>query len=862
MDSGKQEWAATAASPPPYAEAGAYPTDVPRHRRLRGPFPIPAWVCIGYFVLIAFSTWRLVAGLQSWTGLRNASTSPAIFEGNKLQASLAQCAAMRTFPDRLDAAKRTVNPRWNSVNGQKGRLVLRNATLFDGEMTLPKPMDIVLQEGLVKQVREFDPADLTIMTDGKANVINLYGAFVTPGLVDMHSHHLIDAWPAIPGGLQDGNEVGYGPLTPFVRVLDGMKAYDPATEMIASGGVTTSLVIPGSANIMGGEGTVVKNRLRSGPQGELVVEDLLLEHGIDVEKRHRYMKMACGENPMDVYGHTRMGNAWELRSHLQKAKELMDKQDEWCTAADAARHQDPVGQKIFLDTYGPSVPLDLKLESTVAMLRGRVAMHNHCYEPEDMETMLRISHEFGFRVRAFHHAIEAWQVPEMLKREGENVTIATFAEFALYKVEAYHPSLEAGRILDEAGIEVSYKSDHVQDSTNSKFLMSQAAIGHSFGMKGDAALRALTSVPARSIDVDDRVGYVREGYDADLVVWDAHPLSTGATPREVWIDGVEIVKAIKAKMPTGSGESAATTYMADKDELSPDKLAAQPLPREPEMRAKPSAAVRTQACSVAQRKSSFVVSGIRASFLDQESSPLAVTHQTNGNLTLVISEGTVACLDSASECEESITGLGDDVFHISLRNGHLSPGLTAVTSKLGMQEIDLEIGTGDGPQNPLADFTNPANIVYAKYGVNLDGKSFARARLGGVTRAISPPVHIGGLLQGVSTGIRTSGKRTLLDGGIFQDEVALHVWLGDEDRINPGSISAAVQKLRSALKSSKGNDTVFGSVADGKLPLLIHAQSEHDVQQVILLKRDFKDAKLVISGGNGAYLVSRERVLH
>lgn len=128
----------------------------------------------------------------------------------------------------------------------------------------------------------------------------------------MHSHHYVEAWPAVVG-TSDGNEMhtDTGPLTPFVRVLDGLKAWDIGATIVASGGVTSSLILPGSANIMGGEGIMVKNILKGGENAEPVVEEILLEHGIDASDRRKYMKMACGENPKGAYGpgRTRMGNA-------------------------------------------------------------------------------------------------------------------------------------------------------------------------------------------------------------------------------------------------------------------------------------------------------------------------------------------------------------------------------------------------------------------------------------------------------------------------------------------------------------------------------------------------------------------------
>ena len=140
--------------------------------------------------------------------------------------------------------------------------------------------------------------------------------------------------------------------------------------------------------------------------------------------QYRYMKMACGENPKGVYTHTRMGNAWILRKHLSRAKELIEKQDTWCLAAAAAKEAGDAAEIRLLTTSiseKAGLPEELELDSTVAMLRGQVNINVHCYEPEDFEDVLLHSKEFGFRIRAFHHALSAWQVPEMIKDLGEYV---------------------------------------------------------------------------------------------------------------------------------------------------------------------------------------------------------------------------------------------------------------------------------------------------------------------------------------------------------------------------------------------------------------------------------------------------------
>lgn len=224
--------------------------------------------------------------------------------------------------------------------------------------------------------------------------------------------------------IDDSNEIetAFGPLTPFVRIIDSLKAYDFATTVIASGGVTTSLILPDSANIIGGEAVVVKNVLNSGDNEDFVVEELLLEHGKPMENRRRYMKMACGENPKITYHHTRMGNAWIFINQMERAKELKGKQDTWCLKATVLRENGnlaAISSFVDVTSEDESATACLKFDSSIAMLRGKIGINIHCYEPEDIEDMIKHSKEFGFRIQAFHHALSAWQVPEMIKASGE-----------------------------------------------------------------------------------------------------------------------------------------------------------------------------------------------------------------------------------------------------------------------------------------------------------------------------------------------------------------------------------------------------------------------------------------------------------
>ncbi|EHK48366.1 carbohydrate esterase family 9 protein [Trichoderma atroviride IMI 206040] len=833
--------------PPPY-QVPAYPRQSRRRRRLfmRSVLSIKTGLS---FVVAASVLWLCFAVDRQYRtqSREDGKASPRLLQ--QFEESLAQCRGLDRVPGRPEPGSRKSNPRWSQTNGQAGVVILKNATLFDGEAFIPYAVDIVFSKGIIEAIHK-TADNLKVVSNDDVVEYNVQGRHVTPGLVDMHSHHFLMTWPAAEM-TDDTNEVNPDTkaFTPSVRAIDALKAYDEAATLILSGGVTSSLLIPGSANLIAGEGVPVKNSLYSGEHSEPVVEDILLERGIPADERRRYMKFAFGENPKRTYGYTRLGNAWHLREHLQKAKELKEKQDDYCSAVLEAHSWRESRKAGFVHHHG-KFPFQLDLESTVAILRGRVIVQNHNYEPEDLETMLRISHEFGYRVSGFHHATEAWKVPNLLKEQGDNVTVAIFAEFSLYKSEAYSPSLYAGHILDKNGIPVAYKSDHAIGLTNAKYLASQAAIGHAFKLPEEKALQSITSVPAKAIDLDFRVGYCRPGFDADIVVWDSHPLSIGATPLQVFIDGRAQLDESQVK------ESMDTSFTAARAEDSNVSF-------EPQMRYEVSDAQREQTCSQAyEAGQSFVIDGIQKAFVDNYPELAASAAQAdNEPLKLVVEDGEISCFGAAASCTEAENKFktnGNKVLHLSLQNGHVLPGLTAVTRALGMTEIATDESTGDG-QASSQKIGDPESLVYAKYGLWLDGKEFARARLGGVTRAISlPTADASGFVQGVSVEFLTSGKKSLTNGAIVRGDVALHLALGDITKQSEGTVSSGVQHLRKMLEDGKGkhNGTMYGRVAAGELPLVVHCNNKYDMSQLILIKKDFPDTNLVILGGKEAPYVA------
>ena len=263
------------------------------------------------------------------------------------------------------------------------------------------------------------------------------------------------------------------------------------------------------------------------------------------------------------------------------------------------------------------------------------------------------------------------------------------------------------------------------------------------------------------MQIDHRVGYAKPGYDADLVVWDSHPLLVGATALQVYIDGKPTLDPKKVE------ESLSSVQVTSSKDLGA-----------PIMRKIVSAEAKEELCSkVENAGAKFTVTGIKNSYLEGH----AATAAASDSLTMVVDSGKIVCFDSSSKC----ASISADSPVITLENGHVLPGLTAVSAQLGLAEITTDSATSDGELKKTAG-ADPQNAVYAKYGVHLEGRGFARARIGGVTRAITAPMSEG-FTVGVSTGIKTSEKKTILDGGIFQDDVAVHFFIGQDSK---GMLSA------------------------------------------------------------------------
>jgi imidazolonepropionase-like amidohydrolase len=338
-----------------------------------------------------------------------------------------------------------------------------------------------------------------------ATVIDAGGKYLTPGIVDCHSHIALD---------DDVNEAT-SPITPQMMMIDAFDYQDKAIYRTLAGGVTTSLLLHGSANMIGGQAVVIKHKYGAG-------RDAMLFPGAP-----QSIKFASGENPKRVYGDrdqlpsTRMGNFAVQRQALTEAQDYMR---EW----DAYRAKVKAGDQ---DAEPPK--RDLKLEALADVLRGKLLVQIHCYRADEFLTEIAIAKEFGYKIRAFHHALDAYKVPEKLA--AENIAIATFADWWGYKNEAYDAIPWNAVMAMRKGVRVAIKSD---SGDFARRLNQEAAKTMRYGgATEEEALKMITLNAAWIIGVDDRIGSIDVGKDADLVIWDGYPLSSYGVPNKVLIDG-------------------------------------------------------------------------------------------------------------------------------------------------------------------------------------------------------------------------------------------------------------------------------------------------------------------------------------
>lgn len=383
--------------------------------------------------------------------------------------------------------------------------ILKGATVLTGTGERLENADVVMRGGKIVAVGpDLDAGDMA--------VVDASGMWITPGVIDAHSH--LGAYPS-PGvdAHSDGNEAT-DPNTAQVWVEHSVWPQDPGFVAALEGGVTSLQILPGSANLFGGRGVTLKN-----VPGRNVME-------MKFPDAPYGLKMACGENPKRVYGSqrrspaTRMGNVAGYRSA-------------WIEAADYRMKRDNAASG-----KGEPPKRDLRLETLAGVLDGEILVHNHCYRADEMSVMFEIADEFDYKITAFHHGVEAYKIADLLREH--DTCAAIWADWYGFKMEAFDGIRENAAILDRADTCTVMHSDSDMGiqrlhQESAKVMGAAAKVG--IDIPPERAIRWISSNAAKALGIADVVGTLEAGKMADVTVWDGSPFSVYTKTQKVYIDG-------------------------------------------------------------------------------------------------------------------------------------------------------------------------------------------------------------------------------------------------------------------------------------------------------------------------------------
>jgi len=394
-------------------------------------------------------------------------------------------------------------------------LLLQDATILDGIGHRLGHASILLQDGKIIRVGQYiDPPKGIKIIDAK-------GRFITPGLIDVHSHVGDFAEPQTLQDykVSDVNEES-SPNSAQVWALHSIRVQDPQFARVRAGGVTTLQVLPGSSDLFGGRGVVLKN------------VPAVTAQAMEFPGAMQSLKMACGENPKYTFGgkgqfpSSEMGNVAGYRQAWADARDYQERWDDYHSKRNPA---------------APRPARDLKLETLAAVLRGEMLVDMHCYRADEMAIMMDVAKEFHYKITAFHHAVEAYKIVPLLKENG--VCAAVWADWWGFKVEAYDAIRANAAFIDAEGGCVMLHSDA---TISGEHLPLDAALVIGAGQRArvniseERALEWLTINPARSLQLDQQIGSLEPGKKADVVLWSGDPFSVYTRADLVLIDGAVV----------------------------------------------------------------------------------------------------------------------------------------------------------------------------------------------------------------------------------------------------------------------------------------------------------------------------------
>ena len=409
-------------------------------------------------------------------------------------------------------------------------VLLRNATVLTGTGQRLDGADVLMRDGRIVQVGS------GVQAEAGVRVVDASGKWITPGIIDVHSHLGVYPSPGVRAH-SDGNEA-IAPVTANVWAEHSVWPQDPGFAAALAGGVTTLQILPGSANLVGGRGVTLRNVPATSTQA------------MKFPGAPWGLKMACGENPKRVYGgkgtapSTRMGNVAGYRAAFIDASEYRRRNGggkpapepakrKWWQSGEAGKG-DSAG-----DTGGKR---DLKLDTLAGAINGDILVHIHCYRADEMAIMLDLAKEFGFKIAAFHHGVEAYKLADRLAAEG--ICGALWADWWGFKMEAFDGIQENLALVDRpknsCAIVHSDSEEGIQRLNQEAAKVIANARRAGMEIAPERAIAWLTSNAARALGVAERTGSLEAGKLADVVVWNRDPFSVYAQAEQVYIDGARV----------------------------------------------------------------------------------------------------------------------------------------------------------------------------------------------------------------------------------------------------------------------------------------------------------------------------------
>ncbi|HLJ97244.1 MAG TPA: amidohydrolase family protein [Gemmataceae bacterium] len=677
----------------------------------------------------------------------------------------------------------------------RGNVLIRGGdvlTVTNGR--LPQTDILVLNGKIAKLGKNLEaPADVKLLP--------AEGMVIMPGIIDTHCHF------AVAGGV---NEFSLS-VVPEVRVRDVIDSEDVQIYRALAGGVTTARLLHGSANVIGGQDAVIKLKYGE-PASRLLIADA-----------PRGVKFALGENVKRTDGrfpNTRLGVEAVLIRAFTEAQAYR-------RAWDAYEKAKSSGKPL------PEPRRDLRLEALADVLKGDLKVHCHCYRADEILMLMNVAERFGFRVQSLQHVLEGYKIAPEIAAHGSSCS--TFSDWWAYKIEAYDAIPFNAALLHEAGVTVCVKSD---SNELMRHLYQEAAKCVKYGgMSEEEALKTITLNGAKQLGLEKRLGSIEVGKDADLVIFNGHPLNSYARPELTLVEG-EVYFQRSEQLQPGPGASAG-----------------------------PSTATGVFAAIPRNRAGDYVLRGVTVH---------PVASPAVANAQVVIQKGKIAALLGASQKENGPLPPGGTV--VDATGLHLYPGMIDAATVLGLTELGSARETNDYAEG--GDFQPD---LRASVAINPDSELIPVTRANGVTTVLTRPT--GSLIAGQSALINLVGW-VPKDMAVV-DPLALHVEFPSPSRMFTGG-DPSMRRLGQAITRKQreekmrrlkelfqqavaydnarrqGSDQsvnprleALAPYARGQKPVIIQVQRRQEILDALKLADELK-LKVILSGAIDAWKVVAE----